>query len=112
MPQGRGDLMVLLGRTPPAAAARSRPRTKGQQVVAWLTSTDHKVIGQLYLATSFGFFLVAGLMAMLIRAELMRPGLQMVSREQFNVLFTTHGTIMLLLFATPLFAGFANVIMP
>ncbi|WP_433174442.1 aa3-type cytochrome oxidase subunit I [Actinoallomurus sp. CA-150999] len=104
--------MVLLGRTPPAAAARSRPRTKGQQVVAWLTSTDHKVIGQLYLATSFGFFLIAGLMAMLIRAELMRPGLQMVSREQFNVLFTTHGTIMLLLFATPLFAGFANVIMP
>ncbi|MEV0400969.1 cytochrome c oxidase subunit I [Actinoallomurus sp. NPDC050550] len=104
--------MVLLGRTPPAAAARSRPRTKGQQVVAWLTSTDHKVIGQLYLATSFGFFLVAGLMAMLMRAELAKPGLQFVSREQFNVLFTMHGTIMLLLFATPLFAGFANVIMP
>ncbi|GAB3966138.1 cytochrome c oxidase subunit I [Actinoallomurus acanthiterrae] len=104
--------MVLLGRTPPAAAARSQPRTKGQQVVAWLTSTDHKVIGQLYLATSFGFFLAAGLMAMMIRTELMRPGLQFMSNEQYNVLFTEHGTIMLLLFATPLFAGFANVIMP
>jgi cytochrome c oxidase subunit 1 len=104
--------MVLLGRTPPAATERPRPRTKGQLVVSWLTSTDHKVIGYLYLMTSFAFFLIAGLMAMLMRAELMKPGLQFLSNEQYNVLFTEHGTIMLLLFATPLFAGFANVIMP
>jgi len=80
--------------------------------VSWLTSTDHKGIGYLYLITSFCFFLFAGVLAMVIRAELARPGLQFLSNEQYNQLFTIHGTVMLLLFATPLFVGFANVIMP
>ncbi|MDQ4084632.1 MAG: cytochrome c oxidase subunit I [Actinomycetota bacterium] len=66
----------------------------------------------MYLATSFGFFLLAGIMAMFIRAELAYPGTQVVEDEVYNQLFTMHGTIMLLLFATPLFVGFANVIMP
>jgi len=66
----------------------------------------------MYLATSFVFFLLAGLMAMVMRAELSRPGLQVVSNQQYNELFTTHGTIMMLLFATPTFTGFANVVMP
>ncbi|MCZ9345905.1 cbb3-type cytochrome c oxidase subunit I, partial [Streptomyces sp. TRM76130] len=56
--------------------------------------------------------LIAGLLAMVIRAELARPGMQIVSAEQYNQAFTMHGTIMLLLFATPTFAGFANAIMP
>ncbi|MEV0163352.1 aa3-type cytochrome oxidase subunit I [Nonomuraea fuscirosea] len=90
---------------PPATA-------KGRLLVSWLSSTDHKVIGYLYLITSFGFFLIAGVMAMVIRAELTQPGLQFVGASQYNQLFTMHGTIMLLLFATPLFAGFTNVIMP
>ena len=101
------------------AAARARrhrgacaPADKGSIVVRWITSTDHKVIGHLYLITSFVFFLVGGLMAMLMRAELARPGNQFFSGEQYNQLFTMHGTIMLLLFATPLFVGFANEIMP
>jgi cytochrome c oxidase subunit 1 len=81
-------------------------------VVDWLTTTDHKKIGHLYLITSFAFFLVAGVMALLMRAELARPGLQLVDNQQFNQLFTMHGTIMLLLFATPTFAGFANELMP
>jgi cytochrome c oxidase subunit 1 len=82
-------------------------------VVRWITSTDHKTIGYMYLITSFLFFILGGLMALLIRAELFEPGMQVVqSAEQYNQLFTMHGTIMLLLFATPLFAGFANVIMP
>ncbi|MQA05314.1 MAG: cytochrome c oxidase subunit I [Streptosporangiales bacterium] len=84
----------------------------GTILVDWLTTTDHKKIGHLYLITSFGFFLVGGVLALVIRAELAEPGLQMVSNEQFNQAFTMHGTIMLLLFATPLFAGFANEIMP
>jgi cytochrome c oxidase subunit 1 len=91
---------------------RARRRTKGELVASVLTSTDHKVIGYLYLTTSFGFFLVAGLMAMVIRAELATPGIQFVDGERYNSLFTLHGTLMLLLFATPLFGGFANVIMP
>ncbi|CAM5257935.1 hypothetical protein SVIOM342S_04600 [Streptomyces violaceorubidus] len=65
----------------------------------WATTTDHKVIGRLYLATSFGFFLLGGVLAMLMRSELARPGLQLFSNEQYNQLFTVHGTIMMLLFA-------------
>jgi cytochrome c oxidase subunit I len=87
--------------------------SKGKTLVRWATTTDHKVIGNLYFITSFIFFLIAGLMALLIRAELFEPGLQIVKDpEQYNQLFTMHGTIMLLLFATPLFAGFANALMP
>ena len=87
-------------------------RNAGRLVVKWMTSTDHKVIGYMYLITSFAFFILAGLMALVIRAELAWPGLQFVSLEQYNQLFTMHGSMMLLLFATPLFVGFANVIMP
>jgi cytochrome c oxidase subunit 1 len=88
------------------------PVKKGNKVVGWMTSTDHKVIGNLYMVTSFAFFALAGLMALVMRAELARPGLQFVSNEQYNQLFTMHGTLMLFLFATSLFAGFANAIMP
>src|SRR5262245_35627431 len=98
--------------TAPATVAPLGKRQPGQLVVAWLTTTDHKKIGHLYLITSFAFFLAAGVMAMLMRAELARPGLQIVSQTQYNQAFTLHGTIMLLLFATPTFAGFANEIMP
>jgi cytochrome c oxidase subunit I len=85
---------------------------KGSLLASWLSTTDHKVIGHLYLITSFGFFLIAGLMAMIMRAQLTGPDNHVVSDQQYNELFTMHGTIMLLLFATPLFAGFANEIMP
>jgi len=92
---------------------RRRRRSPGQTVVKWVTSTDHKVIGNLYFITSFAFFMIGGLLALLIRGELAQSGLQIVDNpEQFNQLFTMHGTIMLLLFATPLFAGFANALMP
>ncbi|MGW0196260.1 aa3-type cytochrome oxidase subunit I [Nonomuraea sp. NPDC003201] len=92
--------------------APARPVTKGQVIAKWLSSTDHKIIGHLYLITSFAFFLIGGVMALIMRAELAQPGMQFTSNEQFNQLFTMHGTIMLLMFATPLFAGFANELMP
>ncbi|WP_206069037.1 aa3-type cytochrome oxidase subunit I [Nonomuraea composti] len=95
-----------------SAVAPARATSKGRIIVRWLSSTDHKVIGYMYLIASFAFFSLGGVMALLIRAELVHPGLQLVSNEQYNQLFTMHGTIMMLLFATPLFAGFANVIMP
>ncbi|WP_205881320.1 cytochrome c oxidase subunit I [Leucobacter viscericola] len=86
---------------------------KGNIIVSWLTSTDHKVIGYMYLISSFVWFLIGGLMALLIRAQLFAPGLEIIpTKEQYNQLFTMHGTIMLLMFATPLFAGFANALMP
>jgi cytochrome c oxidase subunit 1 len=98
-------------RTGPLAPSRER-RPLGKVIGGLLSTTDHKVIGQLYLITSFVFFMIAGVMALVIRAELAEPGLQIVNEETYNQLFTMHGTIMLLLFATPLFVGFANVIMP
>ncbi|WP_190011892.1 cbb3-type cytochrome c oxidase subunit I, partial [Streptomyces griseoviridis] len=99
--------------TEPTAAVRTAvPRSRGRVVISWLTTTDHKKIGHLYLITSFCFFLIAGALAMVIRAELARPGLQLLSTEQYNQAFTMHGAIMLLLFATPTFAGFANAVMP
>jgi cytochrome c oxidase subunit 1 len=86
---------------------------KGNVLVNWVTSTDHKTIGYMYLITSFFYFLLGGVMALVIRAQLFEPGLAVVATgEQYNQLFTMHGTIMLLMFATPLFAGFANVLMP
>jgi hypothetical protein len=93
-----------------AGTAVRQPR--GKILVSWMTSTDHKVIGYMYLITSFVFFLFGGVLALIMRAELARPGLQFVTAEQYNQLFTMHGTVMLLMFATPLFVGFGNVIMP
>ncbi len=96
----------------PIAPKPKKPLTKGQLAVKLLTTTDHKVIGYMYLVTSFFWFLIGGILALAIRAELAQPGLQYMSSEQYNQVFTMHGTIMLLMFATPLFVGFANVIMP
>ncbi|WFR65958.1 cytochrome c oxidase subunit I [Curtobacterium flaccumfaciens] len=91
----------------------SKVGRKGNIIVRWITSTDHKTIGYMYLIASFIFFLLAGVMALVIRAQLFEPGLHVVAtKEQYNQLFTMHGTIMLLMFATPLFSGFANAIMP
>lgn len=105
--------MTTYAERPTITAPRPiEPASKGRLVVKWLTTTDHKVIGHLYLITSFIWFLIGGVMALFMRAELARPGLQFLSVEQYNQLFTMHGIIMLLMFATPLFVGFANEIMP
>ena len=104
---------AALGTRVPRTRAVVRQERLGSKIVKWATSTDHKVIGNLYMIASFVFFLVAGVMALVIRAELFAPGLQVLQTpEQYNQMFTMHGTVMLLLFATPLFAGFANAIMP
>src|SRR3954452_8207771 len=58
------------------------------------------------------FFMFGGVLALGIRAELAFPGIQYLNYEVYNQFFTMHGSIMLLLFATPLFAGFDNAIMP
>ncbi|MFD8479545.1 cytochrome c oxidase subunit I [Kitasatospora sp. NPDC059673] len=94
-------------------AAEAAPRrTPGSAIVRMLTTTDHKTIGTMYLVSAFAFFLIGGVLALVMRAELARPGTQILSNEQFNQAFTMHGSVMLLLFAMPLFTGFANWIMP
>src|SRR5690606_33468125 len=117
-PQRRADTAMATTNTasaertePPARMIRPR-RPRGEAIVDWLTTTDHKRIGILYITSSFGFFLIGGLLAMAMRIELARPGLQLLTAEQYNQAFTLHGTIMMLMFATPLFAGFANAVMP
>ncbi|MGH3763052.1 aa3-type cytochrome oxidase subunit I [Actinophytocola sp.] len=95
----------------PGVTRPARPGI-GSALLGMLGTTDHKQIGILYLVTSFGFFLAGGLMALLMRGELAAPGLQFLSQEQYNQLFTMHGTIMLLLYATPTLFGFANVVLP
>jgi cytochrome c oxidase subunit 1 len=104
--------MTTYAERPSVTIAPPAPATKGKNFVKWMTSTDHKTIGYLYLISTFIWFLVGGLLALFLRAELSRPGMQFLSNEQYNQIFTMHGTIMLLMFATPLFVGFANVIMP
>jgi cytochrome c oxidase subunit 1 len=88
------------------------PAPKGSVLSAMLRTTDHKLIGRMYLVTSLVFFMIGGVFALLMRAELARPGLQFLSLEQYNQLVTIHGTIMLLLFATPAVFAFANLILP
>ncbi|SDG57272.1 cytochrome c oxidase subunit 1 [Lentzea fradiae] len=103
--------MTTLKPVPVVAHPVSRGR-KGSAFLKVLHTTDHKLIGIMYMITSFGFFMVGGLMALLMRGELARPGLQFLSNEQYNQLFTMHGTIMLLLYATPIVFGFANFVVP
>ena len=84
----------------------------GALAVRILSTTDPKDIGILYLVTAYAMFLIGGMMALLMRGELARPELQFLSPEQYNQLVTMHGTIMLLLYATPIVFGFANYILP
>jgi cytochrome c oxidase subunit 1 len=104
--------MTTYAERPTISAALPLQSPKGNSFVKWITSTDHKTIGYMYLFTSFAWFLIGGILALVLRAELARPGMQFLSNEQYNQVFTMHGTIMLLMFATPLFVGFANVLMP
>src|ERR1700744_1233965 len=75
-------------------------------------NTDHKVIGIQYTCTSFFFLLVGGLLAMLIRAQLAKPGMQFLTPEQYNGVFSVHATVLIFLFVIPVFAGLANFVLP
>ncbi|MFP3853925.1 MAG: cytochrome c oxidase subunit I [Anaerolineales bacterium] len=75
-------------------------------------NTDHKVIGIQYFVTTFFFFLVGGLMAMLIRAELLQPGIELVEGEAYNRFLTNHGSTMIFLWVIPVLAGFGNYVLP
>ena len=75
-------------------------------------STDHKVIGIQYLVTSFIFFLIGGIFAMVIRGELMTPESDLVDRTIYNGMFTMHGTVMLFLWTFPSLVGLANYLVP
>ena len=82
-------------------------------LLKWMTSTDHKLIGMNYMVTSLVMFFLAGIMALLLRTQLQSPDSSFLSFQQYNALFTMHGSLMLYLFAGPFaFGGLANYILP
>ncbi|HEX6136641.1 MAG TPA: cbb3-type cytochrome c oxidase subunit I, partial [Casimicrobiaceae bacterium] len=81
-------------------------------IMRWITTTNHKDIGTLYLWFSFTMFIVGGVMALTIRSELFRPGLQIVDPEFFNSMTTLHGLIMIFGALMPGAVGFANWLIP
>src|SRR5207244_3149145 len=81
-------------------------------IFRWLTTTNHHEIGILYLANSFVFFLIGGVLALLMRTELAYPGRTIVDASPYMELFTMHGTTMIFLVAIPILAGFGNLMLP
>jgi cytochrome c oxidase subunit 1 len=110
--EGTAQRTAAPTREPAARESVGATRPIGQKVWFWLSTTDHKTIGNLYFVTCMFFFTFGGLLALGLRAELAFPGMQFMSDSTYAQFFTEHGTIMLLLFATPLFSAFANAIMP
>src|SRR5881398_625196 len=79
---------------------------------SWLTTTDHKRIGLLYLFTTFVFFILGGVEALLMRLQLAQPNSTLLEPKTYNELVTMHGTTMIFLFVVPVLAGFANYLLP
>src|SRR5512139_2689176 len=81
-------------------------------VAGWIMAVDHKQIGILYLVTAFAFFLVGGILALLMRLQLAQPNSHVLSNADYNQAFTMHGTTMVFLVALPLALGLANYVVP
>ena len=91
----------------PQAGARSR-----SGVMEWLTTVDHKKIGIMYLYTTFFFFLVGGVLALLMRTQLAVGNNDFLTPKLYNQLMTLHGTTMIFLWIIPVFSGFGNYFVP
>ncbi len=95
---------------PQVVAHDVKPEPKGW--ASWITTTDHKRIGIMYMVTTFAFFILGGVEALLIRLQLGVPNNTLVSPQIYNQLFTMHGTTMIFLFVVPMMAGLANYFVP
>ena len=89
----------------------SVPRTT-KRWIDWVTTTDHKKIGIMYLVLTFVFFMLGGIEALLMRAQLSQPNNTLLTGEHYNELLTMHGTTMIFLFVVPVMAGFGNYFVP
>src|SRR5438270_4188622 len=85
---------------------------KRGRLASWLTTVDHKRIGIMYILTSLVFFGAGGILALVMRAQLATPNEHFVTRNSYDELFTMHGTTMIFLVVVPIFAGFANFLVP
>ena len=84
----------------------------GRGWMGWVTTTDHKRIGVLYLVTAFAFMMLGGVEALLMRTQLAEPGNTLLTGQRYNQVLTMHGTTMVFLVIMPLWAGFANYFVP
>ena len=98
-----------LGR-PEVVLRELKPEQRGW--LSWLTTTDHKKIGILYLFATFLFFILGGVEALIMRLQLAQPNNTLVTPETYNGLATMHGTTMIFLFVVPVLAGFGNYLVP
>jgi cytochrome c oxidase subunit 1 len=78
----------------------------------WVATVDHKRLGLMYVVSALGFFVVAGIMAAVIRLQLIWPNNHIVEPDTYNRLFTMHGTSMVFLVGMPMVAGFSNYLVP
>jgi cytochrome c oxidase subunit 1 len=95
---------------PEITASRVRPEPRGW--TSWVTTTDHKRIGIMYIVTTFVFFCLGGVEALMMRLQLGAPNNSLVSPTTYNQLFTMHGTTMVFLFVVPMMAGLGNYFVP
>ncbi len=95
---------------PEVALRELKPAPRGW--LSWLTTTDHKKIGILYLFATFLFFILGGVEALIMRLQLAQPDSTLVAPETYNGLVTIHGTTMIFLFVVPVLAGFGNYLVP
>src|SRR6184192_330709 len=95
-----------------ASIALPRQAARRSAVVEWLTTVDHKKIGILYLYTTFFFFLVGGIMALLMRTQLAVGNNHFLAPQTYNEIMTLHGTTMIFLWIIPVFSGFGNYFVP
>jgi len=98
-------------RVPELVATRVDP-SSSRGWTGWVTTTDHKRIGILYLVTAFGFMALGGVEALLMRTQLAQPGNTVLTPQTYNEVLTMHGTTMVFLVVMPLWAGFANYFVP
>src|SRR5437868_4566380 len=84
----------------------------GQGLWAWLKSTDHKSVGRRTVVTAFIFFTLAGILALFMRLQLMKPENNVLGPDLYNQFFTTHGTAMMFLFAVPVMQGMGIYLIP
>jgi cytochrome c oxidase subunit 1 len=95
-----------------AEPQRYRPDWMSGRVTSWLTTVDHKRIGILYIGTSLLFFVAGGVMALLMRTQLITPDSEFLTRDAYNQVVTMHGTTMVFLVVVPVWAGIANFLVP
>jgi cytochrome c oxidase subunit 1 len=81
-------------------------------ITVWLTTTDHKLIGIMYMFTGFVSFLIGGIFALIMRVQLAQPGLNVVDAELYNQMVSAHGVTMIFFFVTVFMTGMANYMLP